>query len=550
MAVEISSIKNEKLQHIAQLADRNGDGKLKKEEYALFAQEAQAQGVNYESINEALDMNGFQRWWHDVDKISTDGKNDGHLSFGESAKSFLKGLGGGLIKGIIKNPIKSLVGFAAVAGLSVLTGGAILPALAVAGVALGAGTAIVGAVKNAKADNDGDAKRGLETTGTGVATVILSMLGIKAANKAGANAGVKGLQGLDKDNVFVNLGQAIKTMPEQMKMASLNTKGNVLTWASAIKGDKVIYANSNATRRGIMIGEQSGNKVEDAYKVDLRGTVEEVLEKNPGLEYDAEAGKFYVQTSWGEKSYVQNDNYMFIKYGEGDCNAVDGVEFYDTYIDHPKFEATGAKRYIDPKTLEPGQHVETSKNAMARFKIIEPGTKYVGAEGEATVQPGSVLRVDGQGRPYQSTVEFMFKKVKMTPEQMAELAKVDLAQATKTPAGQAFIAQNTQLSQALQRQNAINATAALHVETAKQQQVAQFMKQYPDVRDRLVAVEDANGARLFNDLDIASTFLNCGKTIKTNPEAIYALVENPEFVADAPTWSAGPSFALFKYLYY
>ena len=57
-------------------------------------------------------MNGFQRWWHDVDKISTDGKNDGHLSFGESAKSFLKGLGGGLIKGIIKNPIKSLVDLA------------------------------------------------------------------------------------------------------------------------------------------------------------------------------------------------------------------------------------------------------------------------------------------------------------------------------------------------------------------------------------------------------------------------------------------------------
>ena len=62
MAVEISAIKNEKLQRIAQLTDRNNDGKLKKEEYALFAQEAQARGIDCESINEALGMNGFQRW--------------------------------------------------------------------------------------------------------------------------------------------------------------------------------------------------------------------------------------------------------------------------------------------------------------------------------------------------------------------------------------------------------------------------------------------------------------------------------------------------------
>ena len=76
------------------------------------------------------------------------------------------------------------------------------------------------------------------------------------------------------------------------------------------------------------------------------------------------------------------------------------------------------------------------------YKIAEPGTKYMSAEGPATLQEGSVLRIDGQGRPYQSTVEFMFKKVQLTPEQMAELVKVDPVQAASTKAGIAYMAEN------------------------------------------------------------------------------------------------------------
>ena len=381
--------------------------------------------------------------WFDVDKISTDGQDDGKLTFKEKVKSFGKGLLGGIVKGAAKHPIATAVSLAAAVGLTVVTGGAALPAMMYAGMAFGGVAIGKGAVAASKATTDGEAKAAWEGIGTGTAVVGLSAAGLKSANKAAANAGVKSLRGLDKAGWGENFTAGIKALPETIKQSGMNIKGNYLTWMSALKGDKVIYANSNATRNGVLIGEQSGNKVPDAYKVDLEGTVDEVLAKNPGLSYDAEAGKYYVQTSWGEKSYIQNENYMFVKYGEGDCNAVEGTEFYDTYIDHTKFEATGAKRYINPEELKPGQHVETSKNAVAKYKIVKPGTKYVGAEGEGTVQPGSVLRVDGQNRPYQSTVEFMLKKVKLTPEQVAELCKLDPVQAAKTPVGAEYIAGRT-----------------------------------------------------------------------------------------------------------
>ena len=440
--INISQIQDAKLRTIAEQADQNKDGKLKGEEYQIFAQEASKQGVDYKTISDTLEMNAFERWYFDVDKVSTDGKDDGHLSIGEKAESFGKGLVGGIFKGIAKHPIASALTIGAGIALTVATGGAAAPLLIAAGAAFGTGAIVKGAINASKATTDGEAKAAWEGIGTGTAVVALSAAGVKSANKTAANAGVKSLQGLENESWLTNVVEGTKALPESMKVSGMNIKGNALTWASTIKGDKTIYANSNATRSGVMTGTQAGNKVQDAYKVDLNGTVDEVLAKNPGLSYDAEAGKFYVQTSWGEKSYIQSDNYMYVQYGPGDANAVEGVEFYDTYIDHAKFEATGAKRYINPENLKPGEHVVTSKNAPARFKIVPEGTKYVGAEGEATVQPGSVLRIDGQGRPYQSTVEFMLKKVQLTPEQVAELIKLDPARAITTPVGAAYIKAN------------------------------------------------------------------------------------------------------------
>ena len=67
------------------------------------------------------------------------------------------------------------------------------------------------------------------------------------------------------------------------------------------------------------------------------------------------------------------------------------------------------------------------------------------------------------------------------------------------------------------------------VETAEQQATAELMGQHPEVIDRLAAVKDANGNRVFNDIDIAGTFLNCGETIKSNPEALHESSLTPDY---------------------
>ena len=166
----ILSIQNEQLQRIAKKVDINNDGVLKKEEFNLFAQEATKTGVDYQTISETLDLNGFQRWLYDVDKVCTDGKDDGKLSFGEKMESFGKGLGG-IVKAAIKNPIATTATVAAGVALGALAGPVVVAGI---GLACGVGMLGVGAYKASKADNDGDAKQAWETIGTGVITTALS----------------------------------------------------------------------------------------------------------------------------------------------------------------------------------------------------------------------------------------------------------------------------------------------------------------------------------------------------------------------------------------
>ena len=185
MSVQISEIKDTRLQAIAQQVD-DGDGVLKKKEYTLFAQEASKQGVDAKAIGDALDMNGMQRWWYDVDKVSSDGKDDGKLSFGEGAKSFGKGLLGGLAKTIAKNPLESTISIGAFAGaLAIIGAVASAPVAATVGVVAGVGfgaAALVKGIKQTKnAKTDGEAKMGLENAGTGASMVALSGLGIRSA---------------------------------------------------------------------------------------------------------------------------------------------------------------------------------------------------------------------------------------------------------------------------------------------------------------------------------------------------------------------------------
>ena len=226
MGLEIASIQNEQLLSIAKNADVDKDGTLKKEEYSLFAQEATKAGIDYETISETLNFNGFQRWIHDVDKVCTDGQDDGKLSFGEKMESFGKGLAG-MVKGVINHPIATAVSVGVGAAAVALTGGAILPVMIAAGATVGAGMIGVGAYKAATADTDAKAKQAWETIGTGTFAVGASALGAKSALNQASKAGVTSAQGAKDLSVGKALVQNFKSIPEALKVSKSNTITNL-----------------------------------------------------------------------------------------------------------------------------------------------------------------------------------------------------------------------------------------------------------------------------------------------------------------------------------
>ncbi|MCQ2740388.1 MAG: hypothetical protein MJ237_09240, partial [bacterium] len=246
--VEISSIKNADLREIAKSADKNNDGKLKRKEYTIFAQEASAKGIDAKDINEALDMNGLQRWWYDVDKISTDGKDDGKLSFKEGITSLAKGLIGGIPKAMVKHPIATVATIGVCAGLTVLTGGAILPVLTAIGLATGVGMVGVGTYKAITAKTDSEAKQALETVGMGVTTSVMSAVSAEKALAKAEQAGVKSAHVEKGANIFQKIGQTFKAIPESLKMSK--------NWAmSYIKGTPVYLEFVDGTKQAKVKGK-------------------------------------------------------------------------------------------------------------------------------------------------------------------------------------------------------------------------------------------------------------------------------------------------------
>ncbi len=359
-------------------------------------------------------------WLEDKDKICTDGQDDGKLGFKEGTKAFAKGLFGGIPKAMINHPLITGGVIALAAGATVLTGGAAAPilwGLGAAGVAISGSASIV---KAAAADTDAEKKAALEGAGTSTAAAALLGATYNTTMTAAKQAGV---------NTDGNIAQTMKSSAE---VSAKNIKGNV----TYLK-DGVVTGEATLARRGMQTSFQGDGKPLDAYRINIDKTltVEQNLANNPGLSYEATTGQYYVQTSWGAKSYVNPDaakGYMFVKYGPGDNNAVEGVEFLETYVDYGKFANGGTKSYVDPTTLEAGKAASVTKQAPGHFKVMPEGTKYIGGEGPATLQPKSVMRFDNQGRPYQSTVEFMFKKFQnLTPEQISMLKSVDPEAAAK-----------------------------------------------------------------------------------------------------------------------
>lgn len=435
MAVEISSIKDVRLRELASNAkiDKNGDKKLSGEEYSFFAQKAIANGATYKQVSEALDMNALERWWFDVDKVSTDGKDDGKLSTGEAAESFGKGLLN-IVKVVINHPIATAatvgLGFAATA----LTGGAALPVI----VALGAGTGAAmigkGVYNAATAKTDAEAKAAWEGIGNGTFAVVTSALGAKSSLDAASKAGVTGARGAKDLNTVQALVRNFKVLPQALKVSGQSIKGNVLTWTTG-----TVHAHSNQLRGAEPY--MSTNDVQ-AYRLNPNGTPEEILANNPGVVQVN--GKYGVVDKWATQSLQEmlakgateeqaiaalkldpakvsggkvhhlidfNKNPMAMIYGPDNMAVCDGQIFKSSYVDTAAFKKNGALNYQDPLKLRYGQLVDATKQVPGGFKVLPVGTKVqTASKGVQTVTEGSVVTLDHAGNPYVTPIENVLKR--------------------------------------------------------------------------------------------------------------------------------------------
>lgn len=172
-----------------------------------------------------IGLNKVADWLEDKDKVCTDGKDDGKLSFKETITCLAKGLLGGIPKMLINHPLATLfaLGFGAVAG------GSALLLMCASGLIVGAGAAGYGLYKTATAKNDAEKKMALETLGTGVATTVLSAASVSSALRAASEAGVQSAQVAEDANLGTKIVQTFKAVPESIKLSAqnLNYKYNI-----------------------------------------------------------------------------------------------------------------------------------------------------------------------------------------------------------------------------------------------------------------------------------------------------------------------------------
>ena len=361
---------------------------------------------------DSTNPNSLKAWFNDEDKVSTDGADDGKISFKEGLASFGKGLIG-IVKSIKNHPIKTGACIAAGVGIGVLTGGAALPVMALAGATIGAGTIVYGSYKAATAKTDGDAKQAFETMGNGTFALATSALGSKQALKSAANAGVNSANGLATNNPVTNLVNCAKVAPEALSVSARNVKGNLLTLATG-----KIHAHCNELREDTMPYKSKPNDVQ-AYRFNPNGTPEEIIANNPGV-FQGEDGCFYVKNKWDANAPFKIDTtkeQMIMMYdGMSDMAVCDGEVFAGSYVDTAAFKADGTLKYQDPTTLEYGKVIDATKQAFGEFKMFELGTEIETLEGVNVIDPGEIVSIDHAGNPYVVMMAKQSQKVDFIPK--------------------------------------------------------------------------------------------------------------------------------------
>ena len=82
----------------------------------------------------------------------------------------------------------------------------------------------------------------------------------------------------------------------------------------AKEAKKIIKLGSSVLKYNVVKGYSKTSDVE-VYRFNSNRTPKEVLKNNPYVGYESKTGKYYVQTSWGKKAYIDTSKeYLIAKY--------------------------------------------------------------------------------------------------------------------------------------------------------------------------------------------------------------------------------------------
>lgn len=325
----------------------------------------------------------------------------------------------------------------------------------------------------------------------------------------------------------VNTGQNAVLQAAMAPIKAVTTPGSEIQANALSVKTGIIQPGATVLREGTF-EVQAQSPAREVYKFDPNGTPEEVLAKNPHVEYEAETGRYYVKASWGENVYIDtSQDYMIATYGPGDYNAIEGLEFSRTYVEPNAYAADGTKNFINPADLKPGETIQATKASTVRFKPMPEGTRYMSKEGPATLQKDSVVMIDSKGRPYQNTVDFLVENNNGFSEEAMEAIRAISPEA----------AQRAEISalNAIERSSLVEDVAfsanKLHLNAGNLSSLTHSIRQNPEMVLNLATCKAPNGTRVFSDQDIAEFFLHKGKVIMENPEKILKIIQNPEFIS-------------------
>ncbi len=296
----------------------------------------------------------------------------------------------------------------------------------------------------------------------------------------------------------------------------------------------VITKNTVSSLKNIHEG-QSQSPARQIKKLDLSGTPEEVVAKNPGLKYDTEQGKFFREVSWDggktiERMYVDASDpkgYFMIQYGKEswDGALIGGTEVAKSYVEPGAYNATGTKNYLNPETMGYGW-TEASKAAPVRFAEVPEGVKgVVGKEGfQPFTGPDQVIAIDVKGQPYINTTSYIRNNTKgLSQNAVKVLDKVEGKTAQKAP-------EKPSVSKELQEElYDCMFFSDYYPNKITTEDISLMITKYPEVITRLAECKTPEGELLIGYHKIIDFCFdkNIQKVLDSNPKKLFAILDNP-----------------------